>query len=92
MSRLMGGHRAVLGHGGREPGFDGQLGPHAGRRDALGEVVVGAEVVVVEEVRRESIAPPRIDALDGPAVDDDGQRPDRRPPAADVACSSTAPS
>jgi hypothetical protein len=86
------GHRAVLGHGGREPGFDGQLGQHASRRDALGEVVVGAEVVIVEAVPRASTAPPRVDALDGPALDDDGQRRDRRLPAADVACSSTAPS
>ena len=62
MSRPIGGHRAVLGHGGREPGFHGQLGQHAGRRDAVGEVVVGAEVVVVEKVHRESTAPPRIDA------------------------------
>jgi hypothetical protein len=36
----------------------------AGSYDLLGEIVVGSEVVVVEEVDRERATPLRVDALD----------------------------
>ena len=50
----------------------------AGPCDLLGEIVVGAEVVVVEEVDRERATPLRVDALDDPTLDDDRNRGARR--------------
>jgi hypothetical protein len=71
----------VLGHRAVQPGLDEDLGYLAGSYDLLGEIVVGAEVVVVEEIDRERATPPRIDTLDDPTLDDD-REPGRGPPRA----------
>ena len=71
--RLAGRRGAVLGHRANQPGLDEDLRQFAGIDDLLGEVAVGPEVVVVEEVDRQSAAPLGIDALDGAALDKDRQ-------------------
>jgi hypothetical protein len=75
-SPLARGHGVVLGHRAVQPGLDEDLGHLAGSGDLLGEIVVGAEVVVVEEADRERATPLRVDALD------DNREPRRSPPRA----------
>ena len=83
--RLARGHGVVLGHRAGQPGLDEDLGHLTGSCDLLGEIVVGAEVVVVEEADRERATPLRVDALDDPTLDDDREPPRSPPRAADRA-------